>query len=106
MAHALDPRPWPISQMREGECSRFALNADRDVRDPHAGMRELRRCGYGTILVAGSLQGLWPAALTAATRNQMREPDGKPCTVNVDLVGNTALVCRIRDALLANPRSG
>ena len=41
---------------------------------------------YGTIFVAGSLQGLWPLAFTAATRNQMRAPEVRPGTVRVDLV--------------------
>lgn len=60
----------------------------------HAGMRALRECGrdvraprgYGTILVAGSLQGLWPLGLTAATRNQRRAPEVRPGTVKVDFV--------------------
>jgi hypothetical protein len=41
---------------------------------------------HGTILVAGSLQGPWPAAPMAATRNQRRWPLVRPLTVALLLV--------------------
>src|SRR5258708_20688153 len=70
-AYAAHPLPWPLSQWERGRMR----------------TRRARSNSYGTIFVAGSLQGLWPLALTAATRNQTRVTDGKTRIVKVDLVG-------------------
>ena len=49
------------------------------VREGNIGtqVKNLRYIAYGTILVAGSLQGLWPLSLTAATRNAVSPRSGR-----------------------------
>jgi hypothetical protein len=71
----------------------YLKNCDKPLAIPLPQERDLAKARqadslryYGTILVAGSLQGPWPLAFTAATRNQMRAPEVRPGTVKVDLV--------------------
>src|SRR5258706_10532404 len=76
MLRTLSPS-GPSSNGR-GELFAQCAQCGRDVRAPSS---------YGTILVAGSLQGLWPLALTAATLGSRMvntaPPSGALATVKV-----------------------